>query len=152
MKKRINTPKKTGLCGPDRSGYTMVELLTVIMVMAILAGIILGAAGYASRKADESKAKADLNLLRGAFEEYRADRGYYPSGDAYTGHINVTNEYWMPVVQVLTNINQDITFTDPWGLGYYYQSVTPQQYRLWSFGPDRSSSNASNRVDDITGL
>jgi len=145
MKTRAEIAKANG-----KYGFTMVELLTVIMVMAILAGIILGGAGYASRKADESKAKADLNLLRGALEEHKAERGYYPTG--FTGHINTNAPGAITFRAAISNYYPEAVWTDPWGTGYFYQSLTPHQYKLWSYGPNRLSNNASNRVDDITGL
>lgn len=62
----------------NRAGFTIVELLAVIMIMAILGGIILGIAGYASRRAAEANAQATLQQLRNALEDYRLQYGQYP--------------------------------------------------------------------------
>lgn len=129
-------------------GFTMIELLTVVMVMAILAGIVLGISGYASKKADNAKAMSDLQKIRNALDAYQIQYGFYPMG--LNGHM-ATNpaQEWVDFRRDMTNYSDEIKFTDPWGLGYYYRSISPQSYRLWSFGVD-GKSGSSNSLDDVT--
>jgi prepilin-type N-terminal cleavage/methylation domain-containing protein len=60
------------------SGFTLVELLTVITIIAILTGLVLGLAGYAHRKAASSRAETEIAGLSVACESYKADNGIYP--------------------------------------------------------------------------
>jgi type II secretion system protein G len=123
-----------------RSAFTLVELLSVIAIIGILAGLIIGIAGYASRKADRGRAIAEMERLRNALEEYRLERGTYPQ---FTGA--VTNAAF----QSLTNYVTDLSFTDPWGNGYLYTNVSKFSFTLYSDGPDRL--NPDDNVDSSSG-
>src|SRR5579862_2924362 len=59
--------------------FTLIELLTVMTVIAILAGLILSVAGYVQRKGGMSRAQAEIKALEGAAENYKTDNGIYPS-------------------------------------------------------------------------
>lgn len=64
---------------PSRQhGFTLIELLVVITVIAILAGLVLQAAGYAQKKAARSRAEAEIAALSAALENYKSDNGDYP--------------------------------------------------------------------------
>lgn len=118
---------------PNRSGFTLVELLAVIMIMAVLGGIVLGIAGYASRRADDSRARAELQLLRNALEEYRLDQGAYPSGDIDT------IGGWEDELGPYTNQFADISFMDPWGEPYQFIHQGRFSFDLYSMGPTGDS-------------
>ena len=60
------------------SGFTLIELLTVMAIIVILAGLILGTAGYASRRAASSRAQAEIKALEGAINSYQVDNGAVP--------------------------------------------------------------------------
>ena len=61
-------------------GFTLVELLIVMVIISILAG--LGAANYIQtrKRGNDGKRAADLNNLRNALEMYYADNHEYPDG------------------------------------------------------------------------
>lgn len=111
------------------AGFTLVELLAVTMVMAILAGIVLGVAGYAARRADESRAKAELQVIRNALDGYRVTAGMYPQVDL------TTTGQWDSVAADLTNHVESITFVDPWGRPYQYITQGRFSFDLYSTGP-----------------
>lgn len=58
-------------------GFTLIELMVVIAIIAILAGIILPISGYAIRKAKIAKTVTTLKQLSVAVESYRGS-GEYP--------------------------------------------------------------------------
>ncbi len=131
-------------------GFTLVELMVVVIIMAMLAAIVLGISGYASRKSAESRARADLENIRTALEEYRMDEGRYP-GTISSGN-NPLNFTPMsdgrgepdPRFASLTNYVADIRFEDPWSRPYRYQLQSRFTYRVLSTGP-----NERERYDDI---
>lgn len=69
----------------SRSGFTLVEMLVVILVIAVLAGMIL----FSVRKIGDKNAKADtvqkIEKLRAAVEEFYAEYGQYPPVPSYDG-------------------------------------------------------------------
>lgn len=65
---------------PSRQrGFTLLELLTVLTILALLATV--GLAGYRHKTvtAREAVLKENLFQINHALEQYRADRGKYPS-------------------------------------------------------------------------
>jgi len=66
------------LCVSSPAGFTLVELLTVLIIIAVLAGLIVGAGKYALTKAGTSRAQAEIAAMEGALESYKNDNGVYP--------------------------------------------------------------------------
>jgi general secretion pathway protein G len=67
-------------------GFTLIEMLIVIVVIAILALIVIPRLLGAGRKAKEATLKGDLHQLRNAIQQFEADCGDYPAalGDLQT--------------------------------------------------------------------
>jgi prepilin-type N-terminal cleavage/methylation domain-containing protein len=64
--------------GPQRSGFTLVEMLVVIAVIAVLAGLVVGLTSRTSSAARENKIKVMRDQLVTAIESYHAHFGFYP--------------------------------------------------------------------------
>ena len=63
---------------PKRTGFTLIEMLIVIVVIAILALIVIPRLLGAGRKAKEAALRGDLHQLRNAIEQFEADMGDHP--------------------------------------------------------------------------
>lgn len=124
-------------------GFSLIELLVVITVIAILAALVLQTAGYVQKKAARSRAEAEIAALSAALESYKADMGDYPrwtngssSGTATPGTANAfvraalapsTGKVYFEFSKgmgtnstTLSSVtNQSIL--DPFGEGYGYQ-------------------------------
>jgi prepilin-type N-terminal cleavage/methylation domain-containing protein len=61
-------------------GFTLVELLIVIVIIAVLAGILFANLVGVRQRARDSQRKADLRQIQAALELYRSDHGSYPIG------------------------------------------------------------------------
>lgn len=61
-----------------RRGFTLVELLVVIVVLAVLAAIVLPKFMNSSRRSKESALRSDLKLIRNQVSLFQADTGTYP--------------------------------------------------------------------------
>jgi type II secretory pathway pseudopilin PulG len=87
------------------TAFTVLELLVVITIIAILAGLILATAGYVQKKGARSRAESEIAALSAALESYKADNGIYPSDAATTDQLNPTsnlNPSATPVPNVYT--------------------------------------------------
>jgi type II secretion system protein G len=131
-----------------RSAFTLVELLSVIAIIGILAGLIIGIAGYASRKADRGKAISEMQKLKNALEEYRVVRGQYPDLSSQTAVAD--GSFWTNLVATVPpEFLSGVSSNDPWGNSYWYQRESRFQYKLWSTGPD--ALDDSDNVDSGSG-
>lgn len=62
--------------------FTIVELLIVLVIILVLAGLILATSGYVQTKSKRARAEAEIAALSTALENYRADNGIYPTDTA----------------------------------------------------------------------
>lgn len=62
-----------------QSGFTIVELLIVIVVIGILAAITIAAYNGAQQRGRDAQRKSDVATIAKALELYYADNGSYPS-------------------------------------------------------------------------
>jgi type II secretory pathway pseudopilin PulG len=60
------------------SAFTVAELLIVIAIILVLAGLILATSGYVQKKGARSRAEAEIAAMSAALENYKADNGIYP--------------------------------------------------------------------------
>ena len=60
-------------------GFTLVELLIVIIIIAVLAAIAIPKFANSSQRSKEAALHADLKLYRNAIELFKADTGAYPA-------------------------------------------------------------------------
>ena len=60
------------------SAFTVVELLVVMTIILVLAGLILASSGFVQNKGKRARAGAEIAALSAALENYRADNGVYP--------------------------------------------------------------------------
>ena len=139
--------------------FTLVELLAVITVIGILAGLTLGAAGAVRRHGATSTAKAEVAALQAACDRYFADNNLYPSntsaapsavnptnyttaGQILFNNLFGTNQYNCPPstkryfepkpAMVSSTNNPNPHFTDPWGYAYGYYSDGTNAPLIWS--------------------
>ncbi len=63
---------------PARSGFTLVEILTVIVIIGILAGIAIPAVTSALRTAREAAIRLEIDVLGQALDAYQLKYGEYP--------------------------------------------------------------------------
>lgn len=74
-----------------KRGFTLVELLVVIVVLAVLAAIVLPKFMNSGNRSKESALRSDLKLVRNAVSLFQADTGSYPNTLADLSEATVAN-------------------------------------------------------------
>ena len=72
----------TNGCGKRYNAFTLIELILVVGIIIVLAGLVLSTAGYAQKKAARARAETEIAAMSAAIENYKADNGIYPRGPA----------------------------------------------------------------------
>lgn len=62
-----------------QSGFTIVELLIVIVVIGILAGLVITTFNGIQQKARDTERETDIKAIHAQVEAFWAQKGYYPS-------------------------------------------------------------------------
>lgn len=62
-----------------QEGFTIIELLIVIVVIGILATLVIVTFTGIQQKARDSKRKTDINAIDTTLESYYGDNNYYPT-------------------------------------------------------------------------
>jgi prepilin-type N-terminal cleavage/methylation domain-containing protein len=114
-----------------RSGFTLVEVLTVIAIIALLAALILGLAGNAQKKAARSKAEAEIAQLENFVTDYQMKFGQVPQGSSAALKKALATE-----MHSLSNM------VDPWGGEYQYTNSSKVTFYLWSLAGDTNNNRA----------
>ena len=135
-------------------GFTLVELLIVMAILAILGGLVTAAAQTARKRGAVTKAKASIAALETSLQMYQLDLGGYPaSGNADLVTALTTSpgssDWHGPYMEFKQDELTGGEFMDPWGQPYVYASPgthRPASYDLYSTGPNGNDGDN----DDIT--
>jgi prepilin-type N-terminal cleavage/methylation domain-containing protein len=86
-------------------GFTLLELLVVVVVIGILTAIALGFSGAARERSGDAAAQSNIRVAKPAFEAYRGD-----NAGSYTGvSLPILQSQYSPGVQGITILSADAT-------------------------------------------
>jgi general secretion pathway protein G len=141
--------KKTPLrerFGWSQDGFTLIELMVVILIIGLLATIVVQNLRGATDKAKRVKAEADISTLKTALDRYYLDNGSYPSTDQGLGAlVKPPSSGKIPTDYPEGGYVEKIPL-DPWGDPYFYQS-DGNTYALKSFGADGAEGGTGKNAD-----
>ena len=75
----------TNGCGKRYNAFTLIELIVVVGIITVLAGLVLSTAGYARKKGARVRAETEIAAMSAACESYKADNGVYPTNTDTNG-------------------------------------------------------------------
>ena len=67
-----------------RKGFSLVELLVVISIIAVLIGFLMANFVGVRQRGRDAQRKSDLRQMQSALEMYRSDNGSYPTSSPFT--------------------------------------------------------------------
>ena len=135
--KLINTKKKQ-TNRTRRRAFTLVELLLVLTILAILAGIVLPKMSGRTEQAKVARAKTEIATFSTALGAYEVDNGEYPKGRngllALVQKPSNAQNWHGPYLE-----NTTVVPVDPWGNAYIYDCPGKHNangFDLMSMGKD----------------
>jgi general secretion pathway protein G len=129
-------------------GFTLIEILVVIAILALLAAIATPQVMKHLGRAKTQTAKIEINNIGSALDLYRIDLGRYPSAEEGLAALLAKPagvEAWKGPYLKKKN-----SLSDPWGYAYIYR--IPGQhgdYDLLSYGADKAEGG-SGEAEDVT--
>lgn len=121
------------------AGFTLVEVLLVVAILGILAGVVVVNFGGKQKGAMIKATYASISAICLAIDLYEVDNGTFP-----------------PTLQGLVQSSGEPNWNGPyikgglpvdaWGTAFSYAKVGEKGYEVRSAGPDRQTSSA----DDLT--
>jgi general secretion pathway protein G len=115
-------------------GFTLLELLVVIVIIGLLAGYV--APRYFSQvgKSETQVARAQIDALEKALDTYRLDHRRYPTAEEGLAAIGPYLKKAVP--------------NDPWGRPYVYRVPGQRgEYEVFSYGRDGKAGGSGEDAD-----
>lgn len=95
--------------------FTLLEIMTVITIILLLAGLIIGSMDFVAERQKFEKAKVQVKLLENAIEEYKTDMGEYPGlADDTPVAGDVSEELYKALFKDGYDYTSPATPPDPW--------------------------------------
>ena len=128
------------------AGFTLLELLVVILIIGLLVGIVGPRLLGQVSKSEVTAARAQLDALDKAIQAYRMDTGKFPA-PAQGFKVLVTQPGEEP--RWRGPYMQGEVPPDPWGSPYQYRlpGTNGRDYDLYSLGRDRTAGGSGDDAD-----
>ncbi len=133
-----------------RPGFTLIEILVVIVVIAILASMVAPNVFRHVDAACESTAKSQIEMFGAALDAYRLDNGRYPStGQGLAALWERPTSAPVPAAWRGPYLRKQVPAA-PWGNAYVYRSPATASrpgYDLLSLGADGQPGGEGENAD-----
>ena len=127
------------------SGFTLIELLVVVAIIGLLAGFVAPRYFGQIGKSDVSTAKAQIDALEKALDQFRLDTGHYPSTE-----LGLNALVTKPANEAKWNgpyLRKAVPL-DPWGKPYTYKMPGEKgDFDLVSYGKDGAPGGTGENAD-----
>jgi general secretion pathway protein G len=133
-----------------RSGFTLIEILVVIIVIGLLAGLVGPRILGRVSEAKSATARTQIELLGVALDNYRLDNGAYPTSDQSLGALQEKPAREPIPINWRGPYLKKAIPQDPWGRPYTYRSPgehNPTGYDLSTLGRDGQPGGEDDNAD-----
>ena len=139
------SPKETRVRSATGGGFTLLELLVVVVIIGLLAGFVAPRYFGQVGKSEVNVAKAQIDALEKALDQYRLDIGSYPSNELGLKALverPASEPKWAgPYLRKAVPL-------DPWGKPYVYQVPGEKgDFDLVSYGKDGQPGGTGEAAD-----
>lgn len=130
------------------AGFTLLELLVVMVIIGLLAGIVAPQYFAQIGKSNAKVARAQIESFGQALDQYRLDVGQYPTSEQGLGALRAAPQQvarWQGPY-----LKRDIP-DDPWGRAYVYKRPGQHgDYDLISLGADGQPGGEGEAADVVS--
>jgi general secretion pathway protein G len=133
-----------------RRGFTLIEILVVIVVIAILATLVAPNVFRHVGAAKSATAKSQIEMIGAALDAYRLDNGSYPTTDQGLAALQIQPSGDPAPTNWRGPYLRKAVPNDPWGHPYLYKSpgdVNPNGYDLLTYGADGKPGGEGDDAD-----
>lgn len=162
-----------------QAGFSLIELVVVVSIIAVLAALTLGAMNFMNQKKARTTAKLQVDLLANALQTYHSDNRSFPvnadpngdrgdevlykalywdglqakanGGTIYLDALDPTNNTKGGQAWIQGKDDQ-AHIVDPWGHPYRYRTgdqAVNPDFDLWSAGPDGKTNQDPKHKDSL---
>ncbi|WP_425430007.1 type II secretion system major pseudopilin GspG [Desulfamplus magnetovallimortis] len=124
---------------PKNMGFTLIELMVVVVILGVLASLIVPRLMGRTDDAKIVKAKVDISAIETALKLYRLDNGRYPTTEqGLSALVEEPSTEPLPVKWPQNGyLDRGQVPKDPWGMEYLYLSPgVHREYDIISYGAD----------------
>jgi prepilin-type N-terminal cleavage/methylation domain-containing protein len=136
------------------AAFTLIELIVVIAIIVILAGLILSTVGYVQKKGARSRAETEIAAMSAACESYKADNGIYPTNSDTNDLHPVSDVDPSPPLPNQTNKYSSASlylYEKLFGVTSGSRSETPSARTYFTFKPNMLYPPPPS-TDDVVGI
>lgn len=130
---------------PRPAGFTLLELLVVMVIMGLLVGYVAPRYFAQVGKSEVKAARAQIAGIESALDQYRLDIGNYPSTEQ-----GLASLYSQPANEMrwAGPYMKKLAPPDPWGNAYVYRMPGENsEYDLFSYGKDGQPGGNGEAAD-----
>jgi general secretion pathway protein G len=135
-----------------RQGFTLIEIMAVVLIMGLLAGIVGTVVVGQIGQARSQTAKAQIKQLESALTFYQMDNGRFPTSEQGLEALverpgsGPEARNWRPGGY----IQGGVVPTDPWGYPYGYEhpgAENEHSFDIWTYGADGQAGGENENAD-----
>ena len=146
MLSKMTSKKRSIARGARQAGFTLIELMVVLVIIGVLAALIVPNVLDRADDARATAAKTDVNNIVQALKLYRLDNQRYPTAEqglqALVARPSAAPapSNWKPYLERLPN--------DPWGRPYQYLNPGVKgEIDVMSYGADGQPGGEGKNAD-----
>jgi general secretion pathway protein G len=135
----------------NKKGFTLIEIMVVVIILGLLAGIVLPKILGREEEAKVSAAKVQIKAFESALDGFKLDNGFYPTTDQ-----GLSALIKKPEVGRIPDKWKEGGYLkparvpkDPWGKDYLYFAPGNEgrEYEIVSYGPDGEQGGEGKSAD-----
>jgi general secretion pathway protein G len=135
----------------NKKGFTLIEIMVVVIILGLLAGIVLPKILGREEEAKVSAAKVQIKSIESALDGFKLDNGFYPTTDQ-----GLSALIKKPEVGRIPDKWKEGGYLkparipkDPWGKDFLYFSPGNEgrEYEIISYGPDGEAGGEGKNAD-----